>query len=425
MTETYLAVSSRAVEFLSRHPQVSRRAGGSAGLNDSFKQADSEDREAESIRKFRGLHPYGTFSTTEPGNFRGIGLDVPDSEIELPAYKKIKVHINVDEAKAMDRVSWNNLKELMYTRRGSEAGEVLEEPGTLNTAYVEGNPTPGLDQESEIAAYADTEIPGTDRETWVSQPDLARLALENRGELAERIADSDDLREALTAVPDDLALERARTRVREEVSGKLRNSSDILDEEFLEDNPLATLDLLQNPAKVKWVEENRENAKQYRRDAGRTAVSKRAELAGEAAERVQNQPFDETWFEGNLNVAETVVADAYTGHGDALGTFLETQGGTSREEASATRLASKYWAEIGKRETGGDDGPPGFLFDENRSLAMMASIDSELAGALKADALSIRTSYPQAGPFQPETIAFRAYGLGLADRIYGNFQRVA
>ncbi|MDP8208008.1 MAG: hypothetical protein P9L92_15190 [Candidatus Electryonea clarkiae] len=443
MSFDVLQVRSTALKFLGRHQGLSRRTGYSSDNTNAFESAVEDDRKSADIGRFRGVDPYSPFYTRPVGEFRGIDTSSPmfrtpdgekhDSdpeprlmEEEHPLYDLYpEIHTRNADEEAVDEVSSSNPYDSVFAREDSEVRDLLTDTDDLNDSYVNDIPSKAQAQEYELAGYAENAIAaGVDKATWESQPDVARLALENRGSLADEIKDSDDFRDLLKESPDAVMLDESRKRVRNELSEKLRNSGDILDEEFMKEHPLAALNLLDRPDLVNWVEQDMDNARAYKRDAGLYDDQTRNRLGSEAAKRVESSPFDEDWFDGNKGVAEAVWADSVTGHDDKVGTWMDSQETIQPEDAFAPELAGQYWSDIAKRESGGEDVIPEHLFDSNESLSMMTSLNGDFAESLQNSAEAITTSFPDFPSTSLTTVAYRGYGLGLADRSYGDYQRI-
>lgn len=416
-----LLVSDTALRFLGRNTAVSRTLGRSANRTRSFTLADNYDRDAESINSFR-FGPPGPGVRGPVSSFRGVPTS---STLRLPGHDGVSVHETspnreaVDSTRALDPFDSRFLGEQTVMRALFIATSPLAE------SFQEGDRAHGYRLREDFAAFARTVVGGTDRVDWRSQPGLARLVWENRAGLADRMNESEEVRALMNTSPDEVVVQQARERVREEVSSKLVNSSGILDEEFLRDNPLAALDLLLNPDRVQWVEEDSAHAEQYRKDAGLTAERMRDELPELADAEVQNGPFDDSWFRANLLLAEAVVADAALGMTNSFGRYLDSRANLLEEKAFAPDLAAEYYRREAVEAVGGEGVIPDSLFRDNVSLAMMTALDALVAAGLARDAEEIRVSYPEESARAPGRLAQQAYGLGLGERVHGDYARVA
>ncbi len=436
-----LSVVNMGLSFLGRNTAVSKRLGAAESNNISFYEADQSDRDSHEIGKFRGINPSSPFYTQPIGKFRGIYQQPksynshydplvarqPASRLEyILDFFGIRLETKTSETEAVENQRLTEPDDRVYLNTDNAIYDLLTEPGDLNEAYVNVDETPGQTQEDELAAFTEEVIDhGIENSTWRAHPDLARLILENRGELADKLEESENLRDLITTSPDEVLLEASRERVREQVSEKLKNSADILDQDFLEEYPLVALRLLERPDLVSWVEENRDNALQLRADAGRITKEMQDRLAEEADSLVQNLPFTEDFFAANPNLAEAVWADTLTGYDQSIGTWLESKASLLPEDANMVALASGYWADRAKTATGGAGTIPEHLFDNNPPLSMMAALDQDVADSLAAEATAIQTMYPLKTSTSLPVLAYRAFGLGLGNRYYGDYQRVA
>ncbi len=413
-----LAASEWGLRFLGRHPSLSRKIGSSADYTQSYLAADALDRDQADIGKFRGI------STSFP--FSRNSLEDANQSLTLnPAFARgLELRTEDEAARAVDEVSRLIAEDQWYIRPDGEVRDLLSSEKDLQRAYTNDFQETGYKQEAQLAEFAGLVISAaTGDAEWLPQPDVARLALENRGGFGDLLKDDDTLQSYLTTPADEVLLDESRERAKSAVLELLPNSSDILDEEFFDEFPLTALRLLERPDIVDWIERDTDNAKQFKQDAGLLTEEIRGRLSEEADKIVENDPFDERFFDANLNLAEVVWADNLTGHENDYGTFLNGVE-VLREDAQATDLAAQYWTKQASKQVN-NDSFPNHLFEQNNSLAMMAALNTDVSFALSAEAESIHISYPNKSGLSQVTRAFRGYGLGLGDRQYGDYLRVA
>ncbi len=442
MISDVLQVSPRGTRFLGRNPSLSRNLGREEESYGRFESGDSYDREAHEIGRFRGVYPRSPFYTKPLDQFRGLndsstlyrtpnnGYHKDDPSPGLldkshPLYGfNPEIRVTSENELSFNKINQVNPLDTAYAFPSSQVRQLLISSNDLNEAYTSGNSSRDYAQENELSAYAQNEIiPGIDKNRLQSEPDLARMILENRGGLREKLDEDKNLREVFDISQLEFLLDQSRQRVRDELSEELRNSGDILDEDFIEYYPLASLNLLKNPDLIRWVEEDRENAYQYKQDAGRTEKIVKDSLAEEAADEVQAFPYSTSFFEGNEELAEAVLSDRLTGYDHKLGSWLARQDSIRHDKSFAPDIAEKYLADTAIQETGGSRHLPEHLFENNPTLSIMVLMDSDLAEDLKNDSMAVRISYPDRNKLDNRTIAYRAFGLGLADRKYGEFIR--
>ncbi|MBD3165072.1 hypothetical protein GF324_00570 [bacterium] len=411
---TVLTASAAGVRFAGRHPSLTRRIGGSADFTSRFTEADAEDRASHSIGRFRGITDEFPFDNDDY-------LDRWAADNFIPALSGWDNLVVKDEyGEAVDAVSRLNPYDRVYASPQSDVRDLIADQRQLRESYLSGDPGKGELQESKLAEFAVSQITNKlSEDEWLRHPDLARLALENRGGLGDLLREDEDLQAHLTLEPDEALLENARTRAREEVQSRLDNASDILTDDVFEENPQFALYLLMNPSEITLAEQSDDYADSLRAQAGELEGRALDELAAKADEAVTASPFTEQYFDDNLGLAEVVVTDTLAAGDHLFADYLNGTSGLLREDADPRTLASGYWAGVAKDKTGLNT----TLFDNDSLSAMLAGRNDSVADALSSDADAIETSYPAEDGYPRR--AYRAYGLGLGDRNYGDFFRWA
>ncbi len=433
-----LQVSSRAVGFLGRHVPVSRSLGGSGDRTDRFTAADSSDRDAMHIRNWSGILDDQPYQAGDLEDFRGL----PQlSDLKTPLYYEqltgeqnwgVKHHDPrreaVDQKSALElRDAWfaghPTFTEAVYGDGESAIRELLATDDALRSAYTRGRDANAYEQEMDLAAEAGFWFEGTEEADWRDQEDFARMALENRGGLADKLQASGSLRDMVGADGLEQLVSESRQRVLDELLPMLENSSDTITEEFLQQHPLTALELLDNSGLRRDVEEDPDKAAELVADADRIEGEVKGELAQRAASRINDDLFNENWFTTEGALAEAVVSDGVTDADNSFADWLRVQEGYTYATARSPELIENYWAD---RAYGAVEGAlDRRLFAENPSLAMMTSLNTEVAEDLASDADAIATAYPEGSELNGAVRAYRAYGLGLADRRFGTYTRVA
>ncbi|MCB2200469.1 hypothetical protein KQI63_13760 [bacterium] len=425
MSDSIGSLSAVARSFLSRNLPVSRALGSSEARSQSFDEADRSDRSASSTSSpWHGIDSDGYYSPDDTSDFRGIGYLG-----KLIASGHTLKNRNPNEVAVDDRAPGDPFDraflgdpttfERYYGEDGAAARQLLADEAALREAFTEGRA--GLENKlpDDLALFAALVIAATDQEDWLDDGELARLVLENRAGLAERIEEDPELKALLTADPEEVMVERSRERVLSDLLPQLANSGDILDEEFLRDHPLFALALLRDPGLLKFVEENRDQAYAIRRDAENIEARVQAELAEEADAIVGNSPFTSYWFEEHDEWAEVVVSDYRTKHDQPLGQWMGTVEEMVTEDVIGQALARAYWVDLADAAT--SNVFPTSLFSDSDALSLMTVLSSDLAEALQEDSTTILESIPT----QTTALhAARAYGFGLGERSYGDYRRI-
>ncbi len=454
MTDSVLNTTNRGIDFLGRNTEVARRLGWSSLNTSGFEVAAAADKAATQAGRFRGVFAQSPFYTKKLDEYDINDTLNPLQRNPVDKTRTVKhnplwdnpleeadIRVETDRERAIDQRSLKNPYDMVFARRNSNMREFLVHADDPGDGYIEGDPTMAQHQDKDLAEFAEEDVvAGVDSETWLEQPEVARLALENRGGLADKLQESDTLKKYLEADPAEAVRDRSREKVREALDGKLSNSSEILDDEFLEAHPLAALKLLEDNQTREWVEEDTDNAREFKDQAGVVEDEMRSEMAQKATDRMNSYPFNAygaEFFQGKDNLAEAVVSDTLTSSGDdSFATWLESRESgledsgspeqpLNMEEVGSQQLASSFWADQAKAAVGTDAGIPDHLFNGNVSLSMMTANDANLAADLTADAGAIATSFPDRGATAPATKAYRAYGFGLGERTFGRFLRVA
>ncbi|MBZ0263174.1 hypothetical protein K8I28_00775 [bacterium] len=444
MSTTVLSVSDKGYRFLGKNTSVSSRLGNSSERSLDFMDADAIDLDDHQIDRFRGLDSHSPFYLNSTQSFRGlhdpptfsrssfqnssflqVSLSSTETIEELLDGRKIRVNDRSENSRAISREASKDPYDAVYTSEDRNVHDVLAESDELTNAYVEGRTHNDLPHEDKLADLAEVIVGnGISADRWRQYPDLARLAVENRADFQDQLEESSELSDLMNAQPEDELLQRSREQVVEAVSEKLQNSSEILDEEFLNEYPLLALYLLRNPGLIEYIEQNTEFAEQYRADAGRITESMRDDLPELADEAVDSSPFDEDYFAANPDMAEVVLNDAAADSSHPFATWLEQQE-IQRKEASPSTLAESYWLDRAREATRGESNIPDFLFSDNPPLSMMASLNQSLADTLTNNSELLYTLFGDTSEDSLFRRAQRAYGLGLSQRINGEYQRIA
>ncbi len=428
----YLAVSSYATNFLGRHTRVSKALGGSADRTEKFTTADSNDRKTVSTAgEWYGIAKEGFYNPDPTEEFTGI-LDPFNSyysidNVDLDTHEHDPNAIAVDAARnrnPYDKALLGDdlIFEELYGEDGSELREVVIEDDELRENFVENDRSYDYRIEEELANLANEITPPAEIEDWLKSGDLSRLIVEGRAQLVDKLNESEELSDLLSSDPREELLSRSRERVQDELTPLLQNSSDILDEEFLSEHPLFALHILQDPAYLKWVEDDREHAKGARRDAENIENVKREELAEIAESEVGQLPYTESWFSDNIDFAEIVVSDSEINHDSQLGQWLNQNGNILPENASVADLTHQYWSDTAFEKV--DENIDQHIFDNSSQLSMMTSLDGDVAESIKNDSEKISLSFPDVSIPDREAFAVLSYGLGLGNRVYGDYQRI-
>ncbi len=419
--------------------------GWSGSRTTSFETAVAKDQADTSSSRFRGINPTSPFYTQSKDTYsfndtlnplqrtpmgeKYIGQD--KSSFWDNPLKDAEVHYADENAEAVDARSSRDPEDTVFARKDSEVRDYLVENKDPREGYVEGDPTMAQHQDKDLTEQAEnTIVAGVDKNTWLSQPDVARMALENRGGLADELKRDPDLKENLETNPTTALRDDSREKVREELDDELSSTTkEVLDDEFMEDHPLAALKLLDDAGTREWVEQDKDYAEEFKRKVGTVEDEMRDQLADEAAEKMGSFPYngyEGRFFEGRDDLAEAVWSDSLTSKGDdSVATWLNGQDINS-DSTSSSDLSATYWADRAKQATGGgDSGIPEHLFDNNVSLSMMAARNENVAEGLTRDAAEIAVAYPDSDAGSLATKAYRAYGFGMGERSYGQFLRVA
>lgn len=461
MSDSLTAVSDAALRFLGRNPRLARALGRDGDATTAFAEADKADRERRSLTNWRGLNESGPAESAPLQHWRGLslpynGLRTPktvgfgithrdprqeavDGEMRESSADRVYLQdpMLFDPPKLFSDLAFDDNPNQLGERvrralYGTDVHTELDETHVrglitsnhdLSQAYVNGHSAEARTLETDLANEAAWNTFGLVREDFVAEGPLARLVHENRGGLGDRLMDSEQLRSLVNTDSTGVMLEDRREEVLARLRPELENTGDILTGDFLEEHPLLSQELLRNDALLKWVEEDRDNARELRRDGDLFEARMREAIPQRAAQRVNMDRFDQDWFASNMRVAETVTADDVLDREDPLGTYLQSRRGLLEEEAFAPRLVDGYWAEQAQKAAG--DEVPGWLFERSTGLAMMTALHPDVASGLKDDAGAITASFDGEDRDYLVRRAWQAYGLGLGERIYGEYQRVA
>jgi hypothetical protein len=428
----YLAVSSYATNFLGRHTRVSKALGGSADRTEKFSTADTNDRKNSSLKgEWYGLAKEGFYNPSPIEEFTGIlepynsNFSIDDVDLDTHEHNPNAIEVDAarnknpyDKALLGDDLIFGQL----YGEDGSELREVMIEDDELREKFVNNNGNYDYLTERDLAYLANEITPPADIEDWLKSGDLSRMTVEDRSQLVDKLNESEELVDLLSANPREELLSRSRERVLDELTPLLENTGDILDEEFLSEHPLFSLHILQDPAYLKWVEEDRDNAKAARRDAENIENVKREELAEIAESEVGQLPYTESWFNDNIDFAEIVVNDSEIDHDSQLGQWLNQNGNILPENASVTDLTNQYWSDTAFEKV--EESVDQHLFDNSTALSMMSVLDENVAQSIINDSEKISLSFPNVSIPEKEAFAVLSYGLGLGHRVYGDYQRI-
>lgn len=459
MSETTVPTYSDAgTSFLARNPAVARELGRSGSKTDQLKSAEERDAYERGAATWHGINDSGYYNPADPEDWRGIysadsmSLTHTKKEnalgdkfrgpifsgtnvLKAPLDKGEIVHTETEQERAVKEKLWTRPEDRAYLGdpllspslygNSTNARDAIAHDTELNSAFTGNVSHATQNQRGEIADAAATQVTGVVATDLNNEGELARLILEDRGGLTDRLAQSQDARHLIGADPSTELLNASRDRVIAALIPQLNNSSDIVTEDILRQHPLAAMDLLSQPELISWVEGKRANARSFVQDIGTREEQVRADLPSRASKVVgeTTYPFSSDWFTQHLDAAEIVVSDNVTGAANPYSEHLISQKDELAREASQAGEARKYWINQAKLAT--DNALPGHLIETSKSLSLLAAEDQPTAMGLIADAGTINAGYPNVAETSDLLTALRAYSIGLGERIYGVYERVA
>jgi len=455
---TTLNATFAGLSFLSRNTLLARAFGRDGVMTKRFSDSEEKDAYERSAATWNGLNESGVYDVGDVSDFRGLYSDgvtllngsnksssilgerfvgpiftSVENILERPVTSGNVVNAETEDEKSVlqklrgdaeDRAYLGDevLSDRLYSESTS-VRDLISGESDLADAYTTDASQSASALPGQLNDYASLELLGIESGELVNEGELSRLITENRGEITDRLNNSSELRDLIGASAQETLLNEARDAVIDEVLPKLKNSSEILTEDVLRDNPLVALDLLQRPAFRDWVEEDTNNARSVLSDLDNISNRVRGEMIEDAAITDRSTPYDKAWFETNTRFAEVMASERETGGDTNLREFIYGQQNDPLYEESANELAKEYWRERADKATGGV--LPDHLTEESDSLALLAGSDEGVAGGLAADSEAINTSYPEGNNYTDALTAYRAWGLGLGDRLYGEYTRVA
>ncbi len=459
MSETTVpSYSSEGISLLARNPAVARTLGRSAGKTGELKSAEQRDEYERGPDTWHGIDDEGHYSPASPEDWRGIDsanatslvkkskpkalgdkfrgpvFSVTDI-LKAPLEKGEAVHTETKAEQAVKQKLWTRPKDRLYLGdslvsqslygKSQHVRDLITNDTELNRAYTGDVSHATENLRGEIAGAAAAQVTAVDATKLTNESELGRLILEDRGGLTDALQSSAARRDLIGADPGAELLQAARERVLNAVEPQLKNSGDIITEDVLRKYPLVALDLLTRPGLIRWVEENRDNARSLVQDAGRITEQVQSELP-DRAEAIVGQnilPFTSDWFASNQGAAEVVVSDQAVGYSSPYGEYLISQKDELASTATQRTEATRYWRERGAAAT--NNALPDHLLEGSPSLSLLASKDTTVSSGLMADSANITAGYPDAAETSDLLTALQAYSIGLGERIYGVYERVA
>lgn len=451
MESTTLVVSSHALEFLRKHSSLPRELGGSAARTDRFSAADTADRLSASLMNWRGVSGEGYLTANETSSFRGLAIR---DQLYVNHLRDSASHALTDEERLVDEATARDpedrvfagdvVTDPIYYGSSAEMRALLKDEYVLQQAYLRDQRGGEYTRERDLATRAERLFPGAERVAWLREGELSRVLVENRGGIVERLNSEETLRQIIETVPQKVLVAESREEVLESLLPELENSDVVLTERFLQSHPMIALELLRNPGKRSWVEEDLDNARSMVTDANVLEAEFRERVQQRAAELIRTFPFSNAtfaeavdldeiqdqydagkdpaklveWIEHHPDLAEVVVADTVTDRPYKLASWLEAQDDVSLTEAYASDLIHQYWVYRASEEDGGLI--PDQVFQESSALAMLIASDRILRENLREEAGLLAKSFPSEAAFERILAVYQGYGLGLGDRNFGD-----
>jgi len=418
-------------DFLARNLSILRGLGQDSKLSSDLTTARKADQKEAGAYTWYGIKDSGFYNPDSIEDFRGVkGIPrIIENGDEIS--KSMKNHganeIEVDDysrGNPYDRVYLGDplLTEKLYGDDGSQVRNLFIEDDSLRSDLLDTSNQPSRNLTTELIAFAREVVPGLEVPEWAREGELARMVLENVGGLGDKIIENKDLRNLINTDSTDELINQSREAVLDELLPQIKNSSEIITEDFLRENPHIAFDLLANPESLHYVEEDLDQAREVVRYASESKNRIFDQMTANASSEVNQIPFSDDWFESNPEVAEIVASNKLTDSDNPLGQWMNRQEDYLQGESFSNDLIQKYWSDTAQSVT--EDSLNSHLFEDSPTLSMLAVSNPEVRNLLVNNAVEINESYPDGNTNSPDLWVLRTYGIGLGENNYGDYQRV-
>jgi len=418
------------MSFLTRNLRVPRLLGNENDKYSDFSIADKNDRKETGLYSWYGVEDNGFWNPKPFEEFRGIEQEdhiLPDAEKISNSMKRQSTN-----AREVDGESRNNpydrvllgdplLGDKLFGEDGSELREYFINDKDISEAYRKNSDYYGPELQDKIDNLVRHVVPSIEEEAWNGEGELGRLILEDQAEMANNFINEEEYRENIGKEITTELISQSRERVLDELLPKLRNSSEIITEDFLREHPLVAYDLLAHSDRLDYVEADIDHAKYVVAHSLETEDRVEAELAELASSEANQIPFNVEWFNDNPEMAELIANDKLTDYENSFGQWLNQQDDYLEGEGFPATLSAEYLTDRANEET--ENKINSHLFEDSSALSFLTISNSDFSDRLKQNAESINSAFPSGNALSPNLWVLRSYGLGIGENSYGSYQR--